>query len=137
MTEPRRRKRLSADLPQHWLDDPVFLCLSHEAWRLWTGMLMWAIGRTDGEIPLVALSRLMPGSDEDRATAVKELVDVGKVVQTPTGWQIPTWEEHQSTVEHIENQRARERRKKARKADGSLGESRRGLPRWSTARHGT
>jgi hypothetical protein len=83
-----RRKRLSADLPQHWLHDPVFWQLTDRAWRLYTHALMWAIGRTDGEIPSQMLSSLLPGSDEDRDLAVKELVSARLWECTPDGWRI-------------------------------------------------
>jgi hypothetical protein len=109
-----RRKRLSADLPQHWLHDPVFWQLTDRAWRLYTHALMWAIGRTDGEIPSQMLSSLLPGSDEDRDLAVKELVSARLWECTPDGWRIPNWVEHQSTIEQINNQRAYQARKKAR-----------------------
>ena len=111
---PRRRKRLSADLPQHWLHDPAYWNLSDAAWRLHTHALMWAIGRTDGQIPLSMLTMLLPGTDADRARAAQELVDAGRWADTETGWALPDWDEHQSTVEVIDNNRRRERDKKRR-----------------------
>lgn len=111
---PRRRKRLSADLPQHWLHDPTYWNLSDSAWRLHTHALMWAIGRTNGEIPQSMLTMLLPGSDADRTRAAQELVDAGQWADTEIGWVLPDWDEHQSTIETITNNRLYERDKKRR-----------------------
>jgi hypothetical protein len=110
----RPRKRLSANLPQHWLHDPDYWCMSDAEWRLHTHGLMWAIGRTDGYIPAGMLAMLLPGSDADRDKALAGLPDAGRWLARPDGWQIAGWESSQSTVEEIHNNRRREREKKAR-----------------------
>jgi hypothetical protein len=112
--EPRRRKRLSADLPQHWLHDPMYWSLTDRAWRLHTHAHMWAIGRTDGFIPDSMLSMLLAGSDSDRELALKELVSAGLWLPVTGGWQIPRWHDTQASVEEIENHRKRWREKKQR-----------------------
>jgi hypothetical protein len=132
-----RRKRLSADLPQHWLHDPRYFGLSDRAWRLHTHALMWAIGRTDGFIPRDILRVLMPqGRDLARRT-VPELVRACVWAEAPAlgGWQIVEWELSQSTVGEIEKRRLREREKKQRQRANVPG----GTPpgEYGTARHGT
>ena len=144
---PARRKRLSADLPQAWLHDPVWWDLTDRAWRLHTHALMWCIGRTDGEIPESMLTVLLP----DPLEAAAELVDAGHWERTDTGWKVLSWEASQSTVEQIENRRAYERRKKDRRRGGDStvdspgdkdGDSPAVVPRgkpageYGTARHG-
>lgn len=109
-----RRKRLSADLPQHWLHDPAWWSLPDAAWRLHTHGLMWAIGRTDGHIPHTMLTMLLPGSDADRDLAVKALLDAGHWRAVPDGWQITDWDESQSTVEQITARRTNARERQAR-----------------------
>lgn len=140
-----RRKRLAADLPQHWLHDPAYWTLTDRAWRLHTHGLMWAIGRTDGHIPQDMLSMLLPGSDADREIAVKDLEAAGRWKRVTGGWLITGWEQSQSTVAEIENNRRREREKKRRQRaspDSAVppgtppGESTRGV-RNGTARDGT
>jgi hypothetical protein len=79
-----------------------------------THALMWAIGRTDGEIPFSMLTMLLPGSDADRDRAVRELLAAGHWTDTPTGWRLPGWTDTQSTVAQVENNRRRERNKKRR-----------------------
>ena len=137
-----RRKRLSADLPQHWLHDPVYWSLSDRAWRLHTHAHMWAIGRTDGFISEDMLTMLLPGTDAERELALKELLGSGLWARKTGGWQIPRWRDTQSTVKEIENNRRREREKKQRqRANVPPGTPRRDSPRevppGSTERHGT
>jgi hypothetical protein len=111
-----RYKRLSADLPQHWLDEPWFLRLSDDAKLLYMCGLMWAIGRTDGRIPSYALPRLCPDDVDRRARAVAELVRVGKwkpYTSDGGGWRYPDWTDSQSTVEQIEHERRRKRQNQA------------------------
>lgn len=110
-----RRKRLSADLPQHWLHHPGYWALSDAAWRMHTHSLMWAIGRTDGFIPDAMLPTLLAGTDAGRAAAAGELADAGLWAAVPGGWQVCGWEDSQSTVAQIEANRERERDKKRRK----------------------
>jgi len=102
---PKRSKRLSADLPQNWLHDPKYWLLSSEAWRLHTHGLMWCIGRTDGEVPTEMLTLLLPGSDEDRSDALKELLTAKHWTPTSTGWRIQDWTDTQSTVKQINDGR--------------------------------
>jgi hypothetical protein len=109
-----RRKRLSADLPQHWLHDQQFWTLSDRAWRLLTHALMWAVGRTDGQIPASMLSMLLPGTDQGRQAAADELVAAGVWADDPIGWRFVDWEGSQSTVEEIGPHRAKWRDKKAK-----------------------
>jgi hypothetical protein len=111
-SDGRRRKRLSADLPQHWLLDPTYRRLPDEAWRLLTHSLMWAIGQTDGFIPEDMLPALMDGSPEERQRAVRRLSRAGIWARAPGGWQFAEWEASQSTVAEIENRRSRDREKK-------------------------
>jgi hypothetical protein len=113
---PRRHKQLSADFPQHWLDEPWFLRLSDDAKLLYLCGLAWAVGRTDGKVPSYALTRLHPDDLDRRARAVAELVQVGKwkpYTSDGRGWRYPDWTNHQSTVEYIEYQRERKRRNQA------------------------
>lgn len=111
---PGRRKRLSADLPQNWLHDPLYWGLSDAAWRLHTHALMWAIGRTDGHIPARMSPVLSPGTSPERDAAVAELCAAGVWHSAPGGWQVTDWPATQSTCEQIENNRRRERDKKRR-----------------------
>lgn len=110
----QRPKRVAANLPQHWLHDPAYWDLSHAAWRIQTHALMWSIDRTDGQIPRSMLPMLMPGTDAERNLAVRELINAGHWAETEMGWELPDWEEHQSTKEAIENNRRRARDKKRR-----------------------
>jgi len=123
MTEPQRRsKRLSADLPQNWLHDPLYWGLSDAAWRLLTHALMWSIGRTDGHIPAGMLPVLSPGDNPGDspgtspgpAAAAAELCAAGIWRAAPGGWRVTDWAATQSTCEQIENNRRRERGKKQR-----------------------
>jgi hypothetical protein len=134
-----RRKRLSADLPQHWLHAPEWFCLSDRAWRLHTHALMWAIGRTDGFIPEDMLGILIRGTWEDLQGVLKELATAGHWEMVPGGWQVTRWELSQSTVEEIENNRRRERNKKRRQRASQPPRVPGGTPSWDSrqgVRHG-
>lgn len=109
-----RPKRISADLPQHWLDDPVMFGLSDGAWRLYTGALMWCIGRTNGQVPWQMVSRLTPGSDSDRQVAIKELIEAELVSSDECALWVENWDEHQSTVEQIQDHRRKLRERVAK-----------------------
>jgi hypothetical protein len=119
VTEPKsqsRYKRLSADLPQHWLDEPWFLQLSDDAKLLYLCGLMWAIGRTDGKIPSYVLSRLCPDDPDRRARGAAELCQRGRwkpYTSDGGGWRYVDWTDSQSTVEQIEHNRTRKRKNKA------------------------
>lgn len=110
--EPTPYRRLCADLPRDWLLKVQFMRLSHAAWRMYTYGLMWAIGETDGDIPRDVLALLLPGTDEDRQLALKELLDAGLWVEISTGWRFPDWLKHQSSVAQIERNREKARLKK-------------------------
>jgi hypothetical protein len=110
----RRRKRLSADLPQHWLREPPYWSLSNRAWRLHTHALMWAIGRTNGMIPEHMITTLLRCSDAQRLDAAAELVDAGLWKHTTDGWRVVDWNDSQSTVEQIDHNREQLRERVAR-----------------------
>ena len=138
-TRPHRRKRLSADLPQNWLDSRGFLRMSDDAKLLYFCGLMWAIGRTNGKIPDYALNRLCPYDLERRALPVKELCDFGRWKPYTTdggGWRYVDWADHQSTVEQIDANRRRERVKKRRQRANVPQGRPKGIPQGSTERNG-
>lgn len=140
-----------ARLPDAWLGNPRFDLLSDEAWRVFTGALMWsARNGTDGWIPERYLRALHP--DGEKRAAFAEICEAGvwrkEARADGAGYQLIGWADGlgQSTAEQVERYREkarlRQRRKRAKDRAEEAPVTRDvardvGTARIGTDRHGT
>lgn len=106
-------------LPDRWLTDPRYLCLSDPAWRCFTNSMMWCNTHlTDGHVPTPAL-RVIGYATPD---VVEELVSEGHWKPVEGGYQyVGDWEADlgQSTAEYITRNREKARLRQAKKRESN------------------
>jgi len=92
-------------LPDKWLLNPTLDTLSDGAWRVLTRALIWCNQQgTDGDLPSMYMRYVYPWSDPSEY--VLELLNIGWLEETETGFVIPDWEgKGQSLAAHVEAKR--------------------------------
>lgn len=105
-------------LPEQWLLHRELDKLSHSAWRVLTRALMYCNSQgTDGEIEEIYLRHIYPWSDDPTPHLV-EIVDIGWMIRTSTGYLIPDWEKKgQTTAAEMAEAREKNRLKQRRTRD--------------------
>ena len=113
-------------LPEQWLLNRDLDRLSDGAWRLFTRALMYCNSQgTDGQIDNIYLRYIYPWL-EDPLPLIQEIVDVGWMIRTESGFAIPDWEGKGQTTaaqmaEYKEKNRLKQQRtREKKKAAGSL-----------------
>jgi hypothetical protein len=110
-----------ARLPERWLNDRRLQRLSAEHYRTFTNSLLWSVAnRTDGRIEREDVALVPHWS----AHAAQALVDARLFTPDRDGWLIADYAATQtsrSELETLENIRARDREKKARKRAAAAG----------------
>ena len=95
---------VDARLPARWLQMMQFDALSDEAWRVFTGGLMWCVANsTDGHVPARYLKELHPGGV--KPAAYDEILAGGLWEETTDGYQFIEWRKvlGQSTAQEVED----------------------------------
>lgn len=105
-------------LPEQWLMHRELDKLSHPAWRVLTRALMYCNSQgTDGEIEEIYLRHIYPWSDDPTPHLV-EIVEIGWMIRTTTGYLIPDWEKKgQTTAAEMAEAREKNRLKQQRTRD--------------------
>lgn len=105
-----------ARLPDPWLGNPRFGCLSDASWRLFTHALMWSNRYgTDGVVDKKFYPHLLV--EGDTIGQVLELMDCEIAIPTAGGFAIP-WEQFgQSFAADVERTRLLNRQRKAKQRE--------------------
>lgn len=105
-------------LPEQWLLNRDLDRLSDGAWRLFTRALMYCNSQgTDGKVDKVYFRYVYPWLD-DPSPFIQEIVDVGWMIWTETGFTIPDWEgKGQTTAAQMAEYKNKNRLKAQRARD--------------------